>query len=157
MWKPAFFIGGNRYTSIGSHAGRKKNFRFVVMPVVCAPVIKFAVAPGPSAGQSSLQNSNLITPAFESGTKDEGEKEREKERERGESFHLSCEIWEWIRFYVMKKTLGSLVIRISWRNGACRCDSVVLLLIASAIVLVPKWKIRFSFPNYLSCQSVYIT
>ncbi|TGZ32597.1 hypothetical protein DBV15_08935 [Temnothorax longispinosus] len=61
-------------SSIGSHAGRKKNFRFVVMPVVCAPVIKFAVAPGPSAGQSSLQNSNLITPAFESGTKDGGEK-----------------------------------------------------------------------------------
>ncbi|KYN19988.1 hypothetical protein ALC57_07759 [Trachymyrmex cornetzi] len=35
------------------------------MPVVCAPVIKFTVAPGPSTGQSSLQNSNLITPAFE--------------------------------------------------------------------------------------------
>lgn len=65
-------------SSIGSHASRKKNFRFVVMPVVCAPVIKFAVAPGPSTGQSSLQNSNLITPAFESGTKDGGEKERER-------------------------------------------------------------------------------
>ncbi|KYQ51181.1 hypothetical protein ALC60_09646 [Trachymyrmex zeteki] len=49
------------------------------MPVVCAPVIKFTVAPGPSTGQSSLQNSNLITPAFESGTKDGGEKERANE------------------------------------------------------------------------------
>ncbi|EGI62048.1 hypothetical protein G5I_09628 [Acromyrmex echinatior] len=56
------------------------------MPVVCAPVIKFTVAPGPSTGQSSLQNSNLITPAFESGTKDGGEKERQ-------SFHLSHHNW----------------------------------------------------------------
>ncbi|KYM91184.1 hypothetical protein ALC53_01596 [Atta colombica] len=56
------------------------------MPVVCAPVIKFTVVPGPSTGQSSLQNSNLITPAFESGTKDGGEKERQ-------SFHLSHHNW----------------------------------------------------------------
>ena len=86
MWNPTFSLKAI-VTFIGSYAGRKKNFRFVIMPVVCAPVIKFTVAPGPSTGQSSLQNSNLITPAFESGTKDGGEKERQ-------SFHLSREIWE---------------------------------------------------------------
>lgn len=42
---------------------------------------KIRRSPRPSAGQSSLQNSNLITPAFESGTKDKGEYERERARE----------------------------------------------------------------------------
>jgi len=46
---------------------------------------------GRARGQSSLQNSNLITLAFESGTKDEGERrkrarERERERERERKF-----------------------------------------------------------------------
>lgn len=104
--KSCFFSSEAIVTSIGSHAGRKKNFRFVVMPVVCAPVIKFAVAPGPSAGQSSLQNSNLITSAFESGTKDRGEKEREFSSEPRDLRANN-------RFYGTKKILGSLVVRIS--------------------------------------------
>jgi len=59
------------------------------------------------------------------------------------------------RSYVTKKTLGSLVMRISWRNGACRYNSMQL---AFVIVFIPRWKIlrwRFSFASYLSCQSLY--
>lgn len=63
---------------------------------------KIRRSPGPRAGQSSLQNSNLITPAFESGTKDK-EKEREKE-----SFHLGRGGPN-NRFYVTKKIPGFLL------------------------------------------------
>lgn len=132
--------------SARSHVGRKKNFRSVVMLVVCAPVIKFAVAPGPSAGQSSLQNSNLITPGFESGTKEKGE----RETKRG-SFHLGR-----ARDRITDSTWRRRPLRfLSHEDKLKKRRRQMQFYVASAIVLIPKWETGLSLVSQL-CRSLRI-
>lgn len=146
----AFSVGDNLPSpSTRSHVGRKKNFRSVVMLVVCAPVIKFAVAPRPSTGQSSLQNSNLITPAFESATKEKGERERERERrEREKSFHLGR-----ARDRITDSTWRRRSLRfLSHEDKLKKRRKQMQFYEASAIVLLPKWETGFSLVSQLSAD-----
>lgn len=98
-----------------------------------------------SAGQSSLQNSNLITSAFESGTKEKGEREREFYLDRARD-RITDSTWRPrpLRFLSHEDKLKKRRKRIQFYVER-----------ASAIVSILEWEIRFSLVSQL-CRAFRI-